>query len=70
MSALIFLGAMVVVLWLGVWIFQEPIDDLPHRPPPAAPFDYADLTSASMELTNKNLTARWRQRRALPGRKP
>lgn len=70
MSALFFLGTMFAVLWLGLWIFQEPIDGTPRPKTRAAPFDYADITPISLVQANEKPGARWRQRRASPGKKP
>lgn len=68
MSALFFLGTTVVVLWLGLWMFQEPGDGVPRAKPRAAPFDYAEIAPIVADQAHKKPGARWRERRATPGR--
>lgn len=64
MSAVFFLLALVIVLWLGYWTFQESADDGLAKPQRPAPFDFADTAPAPISETPSPSGARWRQRRA------
>jgi hypothetical protein len=67
MSAALFLLAMIGVLWLGVWIFDEPKAAEPSRNPRAAPFDYVEAKPAAPAAA---AGAGWRQRRAQSKTRP
>ena len=70
MSAAFFLLAMIAVLWLGVWIFDEPTAAEPSRNPRATPFDYVEAKPAAPAAVTPAAGAGWRQRRAQSKTRP
>ena len=71
MSAAFFLLAMIGVLWLGVWTFEEPTAGDPSRKPRATPFDYVEAKPpAPAAEVPAAAGAGWRQRRARSRTRP
>jgi hypothetical protein len=64
MSAIFFLLALVAVLWLGFWTFEEPPDAESSKSRRPAPFDYTDIEPGPTGSAPIPSGARWRQRRA------
>ena len=71
MSAAFFLLAMIAVLWLAVWIFDEPAATEPSLNPRATPFDYVEAKPAAPAASvTAAAGAGWRQRRARSKTRP